>query len=154
MEKKDILFKEINLIQNCIQRMAKNSFVVKGWIISLFTVIVALLPEKFDIRYLSIAGFLSVMCFWYLDGFFLKMETLYRWKYEWVIKYRLSCDNYIFDLDPYNKNMWLPNSSGTAKKEPSILAKMFSKTLIPLYTPLFVVMLFLFLKTLSGVFLS
>ena len=150
MEKKDILLKEIDLVQNCIQRMAKNSFVVKGWLISLFTIIVALLPEKFDIRYLSIAGFLSVMCFWYLDGFFLKMETLYRWKYEWVIKKRLLCDDYMFDLDPYNKDMWLPNCGGGTKKEPSILAKMISKTLIPLYFPLSVAMLFLFLKALLG----
>lgn len=25
------LFKEIDLIQNCIERMAKNSFMIKGW---------------------------------------------------------------------------------------------------------------------------
>lgn len=143
MKKEDILLKEIDLIQNCIQRMAKNSFVVKGWLVSLFAVIVALLPEKFDITCLSISGFLTVMCFWYMDGFFLKIETLYRWKYEWVIKKRLSCDDYKFDLNPYNENMWLADSKGNTKREPSILAKMFSKTLIPLYFPLSVGMLFL-----------
>jgi len=147
MDKKDILLKEIDLIQNCIERMAKNSFVVKGWLISLLAVMLALLPEKFSIKYLSIAGFLSIICFWYLDGFFLKTETLYRWKYEWVTKNRLSCDDYTFDLNPYNVNMWLPNIDGTGKKEPSIFGKMISKTMFPLYVPLSAIMMLLFFNS-------
>lgn len=147
MDRNEVLLKEIDLIQNCIQRMDKNSFLVKGWLISLFTVIIALLPEKFDIKYLSAAGFLSTLCFWYLDGFFLKMETLYRWKYEWVLKNRLICDDYKFDLDPYNKNMWIEHTSETTKREPPILKKMFSKINLPLYAPLLAVMLALFLNT-------
>ena len=46
----NVLEKEIDLIQSCINRMAQNSFVVKGWLITLVTVILALLPEKVDTR--------------------------------------------------------------------------------------------------------
>ena len=31
------LFKEIDLIQSCIERMARNSFYVKGWALTIFT---------------------------------------------------------------------------------------------------------------------
>ena len=48
-DKKEIMYKEIDLIQNCITRMAQNSLMVKGWLISLVAVVFALLPEKFDI---------------------------------------------------------------------------------------------------------
>lgn len=40
------IHKEIDLIQSCITRMAQNSFMVKGWFVSLYAVVLALLPEK------------------------------------------------------------------------------------------------------------
>ncbi|MEA2096289.1 MAG: hypothetical protein U9P73_06320 [Candidatus Cloacimonadota bacterium] len=36
------LHKEIDLIQDCIRRMAQNSFIVKGWILSLITIVITL----------------------------------------------------------------------------------------------------------------
>lgn len=49
-EKKKIqieeIHKEIDLIQSCITRMAQNSFMVKGWFVSLYAVVLALLPKK------------------------------------------------------------------------------------------------------------
>ena len=71
-EKKEIMYKEIDLIQNCITRMAQNSFMVKGWLISLVAVVFALLPEKFDIYILCVVGCVIVLVFWYLDAFSLK----------------------------------------------------------------------------------
>ena len=44
--KMEELHKEIDLIQGCINRMAQNSFLIKGWTVTLFAVILALLPEK------------------------------------------------------------------------------------------------------------
>jgi hypothetical protein len=73
-----ILCKEIDLIQACISRMAQNSFMVKGWLITLIAVVLALLPENFDIRRLSIVGVVITSCFWYLDASFLRIEILYR----------------------------------------------------------------------------
>lgn len=149
MEVNSILLKEIDLIQNCIQRMAKNSFIVKGWLITLCTIMLALLPEKFNIKYLCLAGLISVACFWYLDAFFLKTETLYRWKYEWVITNRITNNNYVFDLNPNNEDMWLLDINGNKRKSPSIFRIMLSKALTPLYAPLFVIMLYMFFKNSS-----
>ena len=60
--------KEIDLIQSCVNRMAQNSFTIKGWLITLATVILALLPEKIDIRILCVVVFATTLCFWYLDS--------------------------------------------------------------------------------------
>lgn len=127
--RQEILYKEIDLIQSCISRMAQNSFMVKGWVITLVAACCAVSSlTNNEWKLLFIFGALAIILFWYLDAFFLKMEHLYRFKYEWVIKNRLSKDQHAFDLNPYNKQMW-----ETEKKEPSIMGVMFSKTLMPMY---------------------
>ena len=135
-EKKEILEKEIDLIQACINRMAQNSFIVKGWTITLITVILALLPEKIDIRLLCAIVIVATVCFWYLDAFFLRTERLYRWKYEWVIANRPKSEEYCYDLNPYDEKMWLLDKDGKQRQAPTIRCIMFTKTLTPIYVPL------------------
>lgn len=147
MNTNEVLHKEIDLVQNCITRMAQNSFMVKGWLITLLTVVLALLPEKFNLNILCVVGFISIICFWYLDGFFLKLEKLYRWKYEWIITNRPKNNNYLYDLDPYNEKMWQSENNTAIKKEPSIMRVMFTKTLIPMYTSLLVIVMFIFVNS-------
>ena len=146
-QQNEILIKEIDLIQSCINRMAQNSFVVKGWTITLVAVVLALLPEKVDMQMLSIIGVIATLCFWYLDAFFLKMERLYRWKYEWVIEKRTNSDKFYYDLNPYNEKMWLPDKSGKARKEPCVFRTMFTKTLTPIYVPLVLISILFFTKS-------
>jgi hypothetical protein len=131
-----ILEKEIDLIQSCINRMAQNSFIVKGWTVTLIAVVFALLPEKIDIKLLCGIGFIITICFWYLDSFFLKTERLYQWKYEWVIENRLNTNLFCYNLNPHNKGMWLLNGDNSEKKEPLIIRIMVTKTLLPIYLPL------------------
>lgn len=83
--------KEIDLIQSCINRMAQNSFQVKGWTVALFAVVLALLPEKVEDTNKFLLGIvmlaISIM-FWYLDSFFLAAERNYRKIYGWVLQER------------------------------------------------------------------
>lgn len=130
-----ILEKEIDLIQACINRMAQNSFMVKGWTITLIAVVLALLPENFDVTLLCSVGIIATLCFWYLDAFFLKTERLYRWKYDWVIARRLETTEYAYDLNPNNENMWL-SVDGKKRNAPTVLRMMFTKTTTPIYVPL------------------
>ncbi|MBU2699278.1 hypothetical protein Ga0466249_000357 [Sporomusaceae bacterium BoRhaA] len=150
--RREILNKEIDLIQACITRMANNSFLVKGWLITLIAVVLALLPKTFNIKILCIVGLVACGCFWYLDGFFLKMEKLYRWKYEWVICNRLKNDSFCYDLNPYNTEMWIHNSNGNCKVEPSVVKIMFTKTLFPLYLPIISTVLFLLINSFVNLF--
>lgn len=145
--RREILNKEIDLIQACIIRMAQNSFMVKGWLISLIAVVFALLPENFNIKLLCIVGLVVSGCFWYLDGFFLKMEKLYRWKYEWVICNRLESDSFCYDLNPYNTEMWVHGSDGKCKEEPAVIEIMFTKTIFPLYLPIFATVILLLINS-------
>ena len=83
--------KEIDLIQSCINRMAQNSFQVKGWTVALFAVILALLPEKVESTnkfFLGIVMLAISIMFWYLDSFFLAAERNYRKIYGWVLQER------------------------------------------------------------------
>lgn len=145
MDREKVLYKEIDLIQGCINRMAKNSFVIKGWVMSLVAVVLALLPQTFDIRLLSAIGIIVSLCFYFLDAYFLKMERMYRWKYEWVIEKRLSTDDYFFDLNPLNRNMWLEKR--IEKGEPKVIDVMISKTLIPIYLPIVLLCVLVFINS-------
>lgn len=133
----EVLHKEIDIIQECIKRMADCSFKLKGWYISLVTLALTLLIGqgcKMSIVALFLLGVTTV--FWGLDGFFLKTETLYRWKYEWVIDARLN-DNMenLYDLNPNNKKMW----KDADKKNSCIMKYVLSKTLFPLYGTVWVI---------------
>ena len=62
-ERKTVMEKEIDLVQGCISRMAQNSFVIKGWTITLIAVALALLPEKFDVKLLCGISIVTTACF-------------------------------------------------------------------------------------------
>lgn len=92
---KEFLFKEVEIIQGIINRMAYNSFLIKGWTI---TLVVGTLLLKGD-KYQVLIAFIPLICFWILDAYFLRMERLYRKLYEWVINNRLKTEEYLFNMD-------------------------------------------------------
>ena len=135
-ETTEILHKEIDLIQACITRMADCSFKLKGWYISLVTVALTLLiGQGCKLSLIGLFLLAVTTVFWGLDGFFLKTETLYRWKYEWIIEARLrgNLEN-LYDLNPYKK-MW----KDADKKNPCMMKYVISKTLLPLYGPVWII---------------
>ncbi|HDP76567.1 MAG TPA: hypothetical protein ENN49_12060 [Bacteroidales bacterium] len=92
------MIKEIELIQNIIKRMAYNSFMIKGWAITL--VVVSLLLKGTE-KYQIWIAFIPLLIFWFLDAYFLWQERMYRRLYEWVIKNRLKTEEYLFDMNAY-----------------------------------------------------
>jgi hypothetical protein len=117
------LHKEIDLIQACISRMAQNSFMIKGWAFMLVLAFVALSSEKIELFVICVVGIFILLIFWYLDAFFLKMEKLYRYKYEWVITERAKGDRkFLYDMNPYQSKTWT-----AGKKAPFIVSVMFTK---------------------------
>ncbi len=127
----DELHKEIDLIQACITRMADNAFRLKEWYISLITIALTLLiGQECKLSIIGLFMFGVTTVFWGLDAFFLKMETLYHWKYEWVISERMNGNRAnMYDLNPHNRKMWLE----IEKKRDCILKFILSKTMVPLY---------------------
>lgn len=94
---KEYMFKEIDIIQDVIKRMAFNSFMIKGWAITL-VVITLLLKETECQVWLA---FIPLSVFWFLDAYFLWQERLYRKLYDWVINNRLKTDEYLLDMNAY-----------------------------------------------------
>ena len=91
------IHKELDLIQAIVSRMAANSFQVKAWLIGILSALIAfekdaIFAEAGVDKWLSVKMnlflFLPLLCFWYLDAFFLSTERLYREVYKWVVKYR------------------------------------------------------------------
>ena len=64
MDKDTNLHKELDLIQNCISRMAKNSFMLKGWSISLMAVVLALTADRLNALFLLCSVFIPLLIIW------------------------------------------------------------------------------------------
>ncbi|QSQ08270.1 hypothetical protein H0A61_00590 [Koleobacter methoxysyntrophicus] len=94
---KEYLMKEVEIIQEIINRMALNSFLIKGWAITLVVGTLLLKGNKNQV----LIAFIPLIVFWLLDGYFLWQERMYRKLYEWVIKNRLETDEYLLDMNAY-----------------------------------------------------
>ena len=76
----------LKLIQDVISRMANNSFLLKGWSITLASGIFGLFAIN-DIGFVYYQLFyLLLIVFWVLDSYYLRQERLYRGLYDRVRK--------------------------------------------------------------------
>lgn len=75
--------KHLEFIQGVINRLASNSFHMKGWSVVLVAAILVLLAREGRLDAAFIA-FGPALVFWGLDGYFLWQERLYRALYDHV----------------------------------------------------------------------
>jgi len=94
---KEYMLKEISIIQDIIKRMGFNSFMIKGWAITLVVVALLLKGTEYQVG----IAFIPLLLFWFLDAYFVWQERMYRKLYEWVINNRLKADEYLFDMNAY-----------------------------------------------------
>jgi hypothetical protein len=79
----DAKLKHLEFLQSAISRMATNSFLFKGWAITLAAALsaaAATIPTR-GVVGIAIA---STVAFWWLDAFFLTLERGYRDIYDTV----------------------------------------------------------------------
>ena len=154
--KNEDLHKELELIQDIIKRMADNSFKLKAWLLTVMGGVLALskdilfVSKETSVNNYAVYGLISflillIILFWYLDGFFLRTEKLYRNLYQWVIQCRPVTEEYLFDLNTFKRTCKGKEKDIEAETD-SILKVMFSKTLLPFYLlPLLFVLVIMFL---------
>ena len=119
--------KHLEFIQQTITRMATNSFLLKGWTVTLIVGVLAFANVKdMNSNYVAIAIIPTIM-FWILDGFFIRQERLFREVYNSVRLLTESEIDYSMDTTPYNGNV------------KSWFKTVFSKTLNLFYLPILVV---------------
>jgi hypothetical protein len=73
----------LQMLQAVITRMAGNSFLLKGWSVTLVSALFALAADKANVYFVYLAYF-PVAMFWALDGYFLRQERLFRRLYDRV----------------------------------------------------------------------
>jgi hypothetical protein len=100
--------------------MNSNSFLIKGWTITLVSALFALAAKDANVNYVLVS-YIVIPVFWVLDGFYISQERQYRDLYKEVAaKPETDID---FSMD----------ASGYCKGDRTWLAGIFSKTLIPFY---------------------
>lgn len=98
--------KHLDMLQYVITRMNTNSFMIKGWMITLVSAIFALAAKDANPRYVAIT-YICILAFWLLDAFYLSQERQYRALYDAV---RMSQNtDFSMDASGYNvgRNTWL-----------------------------------------------
>ena len=76
-------YSHLNMIQTVINRLAQNSFMLKGWNVVLVSALFALAANNPKIFFIYVAYF-PAFAFWILDGYFLWQERLFRALYDHV----------------------------------------------------------------------
>src|SRR5690554_1280132 len=112
--------KHLDFIQNVITRMNSNSFLIKGWTITLVSALFALGAKDSNLNYVLIS-YVVIPVFWFLDGFYISQERQYRDLYKEVAEKTEDKIDFSMDASKYciEDRTW---ASGV-----------FSKTLIPFY---------------------
>lgn len=97
----------LTFVQGVINRMAANSFLVKGWTIALVAALLAIAADKMTLSYVAII-LVPVLLFWWLDAFYLQQETLYRKLYEMValkenkdIDFSMRAEGFKSQIEPF-----------------------------------------------------
>lgn len=114
--------KHLEFIHNTINRMSTNSFIIKGWSITLTSALFALAAKDSDQKYVIITYF-SILFFWFLNSFFLQFERQFRSLYNDVRAKTENLIDFSMDISDYNSN------------RNTFISAFFSKSLMLFYIP-------------------
>ena len=79
----DNKLKHLEFIQGVVNRLARNSFLLKGWSVVLVSALFTLSATNTRLYFIYLAYFPAI-AFWILDGYFLWQERLFRALYDHV----------------------------------------------------------------------
>jgi hypothetical protein len=77
--------KHLEFTQGAINRMGQNSFLIKGWTVTLVSALFALAAKDANQKFVIVAFFPTIV-FWLLDSYYLYQERLFRKVYDHVRK--------------------------------------------------------------------
>jgi len=73
----------LEMIQGVVNRLAQDSFLLKGWSVVLVSALFALAANSSS-QYIVYLAYFPAIAFWILDGYFLWQERLFRALYDKV----------------------------------------------------------------------
>ena len=126
--------KHLEFIQNAINRMSNNSFLLKGWSVTVSSAILALIISNPNPRF-AVVALLSSLSFWGLDTYYLRQERLFRSLYDDLrmsatTKKAKKVEVFSFDTDKYEAQV------------PSWFRTLWSKSIIWLHGIVITVVIF------------
>jgi hypothetical protein len=95
--------RHLEMIQAVISRMAGNSFLIKGWCVTLVAGLFALGSSSGNLHFVILAYFPTMM-FWLLDSYYLWQERLFRRLYDDVRSLDDSLIDFSMSIDARLKN--------------------------------------------------
>lgn len=90
--------KHLEFVQGVIARMGSNSFLLKGWTVTLTSALFALAAKDARPLFVLVALF-PALSFWGLDAYYLRQERLFRKLYDDL---RLMAQDRSRKVDPYS----------------------------------------------------
>ena len=106
MDKK---LKHLEFLQQAINRMASNLFLLKGWTVTLIAALFALAAKESRNQYFLLA-YVPMFMFWLLDGYFLSQERRFRSLYEHVAAKDEDAIDFSMNTEPFKetpaRNKW------------------------------------------------
>lgn len=107
--------KHLEMLQGVINRMASNSFLFKGWSITIIVGVSAFATKEMSLA-LMIIPIASTLLFWGIDAYYLGQERLYRNLYNDVATRTPSAIDYGMKTEVLSLKGWL-----VAAKRPILL---------------------------------
>ena len=133
--------KHLEMIENVIERMARNCFELKGLTITLLVLIMTLAGEEKTNTKIIFLVFIPIVFFWFLDSYYLQMERKFKSLYKCVIKKTEG------EID-FNMDTRADEVKTEGGKRINFICCLFSKSECLFYLPIVIVMIFMivFLK--------
>ncbi|MBZ2127019.1 hypothetical protein [Streptococcus gordonii] len=100
---KETKSKHIDIIQSTISRMAQNSFIVKGWAVTILIGLFVFLQKNESKSDLFIY-ITPILFFWVLDSYYLWQERLFRKLYNKIIDDLTSESDLSMDTSTFKEN--------------------------------------------------
>jgi len=117
--------KHLEMIMTVIERMGNNSFLIKGWSITLVSAIFVVAIQSKE-KTFALWTLFPALIFWLLDAFYVRQERLLRTLYDYVRTINEKKIDFSMDTSPI-VNGHIP-SKGTG-----YFHAVFSRTLLPFH---------------------
>lgn len=89
----DVKIRFLEMIQGIMTRMSTNSFMLKGWAVTLVAGVFVLAERDSNAVYFLIA-YVPVILFWLLDSYYLMLERQYKHFYDIVTEMKVDKINF------------------------------------------------------------
>ena len=121
---KEDKLKHLELVQAIIARQAQNSFIIKGWAITVITLVFAITEAENSNPYDFLIAIVPTMVFWYMDALYHQQERKFRKLHEAISKDIREGTN---EVELFKIDM-----NGYLDQVPSLLRTALSRTNLPI----------------------